>query len=84
MSGPQPDDSLRAGAAASLQAGPPREQLLEEMIMHLERDQLVVETFRPVSRAELGPYAGAALWALRIFSVVVSLMVIYAFVARLS
>jgi hypothetical protein len=57
---------------------------VEEMIMHLERDQLVAETFHPVARAELAPRLTAALWALRIFVVLVSVMVIYAFVQRLS
>ncbi len=55
----------------------------EPLIMHLERDQLVAETFRPVSPAALGRRAVLGLWALRIFAVLVSVMVIYTFVARL-
>jgi len=55
----------------------------EELIAYLERDQLVAETFRPVSRAALSRGAVAGLWALRIFAVIVSLMVIYTFIARL-
>jgi|CZKG01.1.fsa_nt_gi hypothetical protein len=55
----------------------------EELIMHLERDQLVAETFRPVPRAELGRRAAIGLWALRIFVVLVSAMVIYTFIAGL-
>ena len=55
----------------------------EELIMHLERDQLVAETFRPVPPARLGPRAVLGLWALRVFAVVVSAMVIYTFVVRL-
>ncbi|MHB8242054.1 MAG: hypothetical protein ACYDHN_08700 [Solirubrobacteraceae bacterium] len=55
----------------------------EELIMHLERDQLVAETFRPVARATLGSSAVLGLWALRIFVVLVSAMVIYTFIARL-
>jgi len=55
----------------------------EELIMHLERDQLVAETFRPVPRAQLGSRATIALWALRIFVVLVSAIVIYTFIARL-
>lgn len=55
----------------------------EELIMHLERDQFVAETSRPVSRAKLSHRSVAALWALRAFAVVVSLMVIYTFVSQL-
>ena len=55
----------------------------EELIMHLERDQLVAETFRPVARATLGSSAVVGLWVLRIFVVLVSAMVIYTFIARL-
>jgi hypothetical protein len=62
-----------------------REQVAEEeeMIMHLERDQLVSETLRPVPPAVLGRRAVLGLWALRVFAILVSLMVIYTFVARL-
>ena len=55
----------------------------DELIMHLERDQFVVETSRPVPRATLSPRATAGLWALRIFVVLVSLMVIYTFIDQL-
>ena len=51
--------------------------------MHLERDQFVVETSRPVPPAPLSPRATAGLWALRVFVVLVSLMVIYTFIAQL-
>jgi hypothetical protein len=51
--------------------------------MHLERDQFVAETSRPVTRATLSPRATAALWALRVFVVLVSLMVVYTFIAQL-
>ena len=56
----------------------------EELIHHLERDQLVAETLRTLPRAELSRGAIAALWALRVFAVVLSLMVIYAFIAELQ
>ncbi|MCW3019867.1 MAG: hypothetical protein JWN10_2175 [Solirubrobacterales bacterium] len=56
----------------------------EELIMHLERDQLVAETSRPVARAALGARTIAALWALRLFVVLVSLMVIYTFAEQLA
>jgi hypothetical protein len=56
----------------------------EELVMYLEPDQLVAETSRPVARAELSSRTIAALWALRVFVVLVSLMVIYTFAERLS
>jgi len=55
----------------------------QEVIMHLERDQLVAETFRPVARARLSRPVMLSLWALRIFAVLLAVMVIYTFVARL-
>ena len=55
----------------------------EELIMHLERDQFVAETRRPVRRARLGRRAAIALWALRVFVAVVGTMVIYTFVHQL-
>jgi len=55
----------------------------DELIMHLERDQLVAATSLPVPRAVLSPRVKAALWALRVFVVLVSLMVIYTFVDQL-
>jgi hypothetical protein len=60
-----------------------QERFEDEVIMHLERDQFVAETSRPVSRAALSPAAIAALWTLRVFVVLVSLMVIYTFIAQL-
>jgi len=54
-----------------------------QLIEHLERDQLVAETFRPVPRAQLRRHTTIALWALRVFAVIVGLMVIYAFIAEL-
>ena len=50
----------------------------------LERDQLVSETSRPVSRARLSRRALAGLWALRVFVVVIGAMVIYVFVSQLG
>ena len=50
---------------------------------YLEPDQLVAGTERPVPRAQLSRRAVAALWALRIFVIVLSAMVIYTFVAQL-
>lgn len=59
------------------------ERFEDELIMHLERDQFVAETSRPVPRATLGSRATALLWALRVFVVLVSLMVIYTFADQL-
>ena len=78
----RPED---AGATSTRRDGaaPAEEHREEELIMHLERDQLVAETFRPVPPARLGRRAVIGLWALRTFAVLVSLMVIYTFIARL-
>ena len=56
----------------------------EELIAYLEADQLVAERARPLPEATLGRGASAGLWALRIFVLVLSAMVIYTFVAQLS
>ncbi len=61
----------------------PQERFEDELIMHLERDQFVAETSRAVPRAGLGARAIAGLWALRVFVVLVSAMVIYTFIAGL-
>lgn len=55
----------------------------EELIGYLERDQLVADTSRPVSRAHLSARIRAGLWALRAFVVIVSFMVIYTFIHQL-
>jgi hypothetical protein len=54
-----------------------------ELVEHLEADQLVAATLEPVARARLHRRTQAALWALRVFVVLVGAMVIYTFVARL-
>jgi hypothetical protein len=56
----------------------------EELVMFLERDQLVHDTSRPVARMPLSHRISAALWALRVFVIVVSAMVIYTFVSQLG
>ena len=61
----------------------PQERFEDELIMHLERDQFVAETSRPVPRAALSRRATAGLWVLRVFVVLVSLMVIYTFIDQL-
>jgi hypothetical protein len=54
----------------------------QQLVMFLERDQLIADTSRPVPRAPLSRRVRAALWALRVFVVVVSAMVIYTFVSQ--
>ncbi|MGH2834308.1 MAG: hypothetical protein ACRDK2_16180 [Solirubrobacteraceae bacterium] len=61
----------------------PQERFEDELIMHLERDQFVAETSRPVPRAALSTRATTGLWALRIFVILVSLMVIYTFIEQM-
>ena len=61
----------------------PQERFEDELIMDLERDQFVAATSRPVPRAALSAPAAAGLWALRVFAVLVSLMVIYTFIDQL-
>jgi hypothetical protein len=60
-----------------------QERFEDELIMHLERDQFVAETSRPVPRAVLSARVTAGLWALRVFVVLVGLMVIYTFIDQL-
>jgi hypothetical protein len=64
-------------------APPQREDTRDEIIMDLERDQFVAETSRPVAQAPLSAPAIAALWALRVFVIVVSVMVVYTFIDQL-
>jgi hypothetical protein len=80
FAGSNPGHSAAAIVESDLQS---QERAEDELIMHLERDQFVAETSRPVPRAPLGVRANAGLWALRVFVVIVSLMVIYTFAAQL-
>jgi hypothetical protein len=73
---------------AQADSGIPQQNLAREpddneVIMHLERDQFVASTSRPVPPAALSARATAALWTLRVFVVCVSIMVIYTFFAQL-
>ncbi len=56
----------------------------EQLIFYLERDQLVADKSRPVPRARLSSRQRLALWTLRVFAVIVSLMVIYTFISLLA
>lgn len=61
----------------------PPERSEDDPVTHLQRGQLVAETSRPVPRAALSAPAAAGLWALRVFVVLVSLMVIWTFISQL-
>ncbi|MGH2861865.1 MAG: hypothetical protein ACRDLT_10235 [Solirubrobacteraceae bacterium] len=61
----------------------PRDEYDEEMVMFLERDQLVADRRQPLPPANIGRRAEAALWLLRIFVLIVGAMVIYTFCAQL-
>jgi hypothetical protein len=79
-----PDARGQAGAAAEEERDPRRSSRPEdELIMHLERDQLVAETSRPLQRAVLGSRATVAMWVLRVLVLVVSAMVVYTFIDQL-
>ena len=51
---------------------------------YLEADQLAAETSRPVPRTVLSRRTVIGLWALRVFVVTVSAMVVYVFVSQLG
>jgi hypothetical protein len=77
------DAHYSSGSGAPEQALPPPQRFEEEPVIHLERGQLAAETSRPVPRAALSAAAAAGLWALRVCAILVSLMVIYAFIDQL-
>ncbi len=84
MSGEAPIRSTREEDSAIPERDLQRQERFEdELIMHLERDQFVAETSKPVPRAVLGARVTAGLWALRVFVVLVSIMVIYTFIEDL-
>lgn len=56
----------------------------EELIDFLESDQLVDARAHPLPRRVLDRRLAVALWSLRVFVIVVGVMVIYTFFARLS
>jgi hypothetical protein len=77
---PSVDDELSAAIA---ERDPRQNRPDDELVMDLERDQLVAETSLPVAPAVLSAHARAGLWALRVFVVLVSLMVLYTFAYQL-
>ncbi len=76
-------DATDNGSAIREQDLQAQERFEDELIMDLERDQFVAETSRPVPPALLSARVKAALWALRVFVILVSLMVIYTFFYQL-
>jgi hypothetical protein len=56
----------------------------EEMVEFLERDQLVGDTSRPVARLNLTPGMRASFWLLRVVFSLLSVMVVWTFVAGLG
>lgn len=56
----------------------------EDLIEALEPDQLVSAMDLPVPRRPLSRAVSAALWALRVFLVLVTALVVYAFVAGVA
>jgi hypothetical protein len=55
----------------------------EELIQALEPDQLVSATSKPLPRYQLNQIANVALWLLRIFVLLMTALVVYAFVKAL-
>ena len=63
---------------------PRDDEQYDELVMFLERDQLVDDKSRPLPRAPLSSRASVALWTLRIFAFIVGGMVIYTFFSQLG
>ena len=61
----------------------PQTERDQELVMFLERDQLMADTTVPLPRAPLSKRANTALCALRIFIILISIIVIYTFAAKL-
>lgn len=55
-----------------------------QLVEYLEPNQLVSDTSRPVPRAQLTTRVRAALWTLRIVTVLLTIMVIYTFISQLT
>jgi len=77
------DASQGSGHGEPNPGEPDPQEHRDEPVRHLQRGQFVAETSRPVPRAALSARAAAGLWALRVFAILVSLMVIYTFIDRL-
>jgi hypothetical protein len=79
---PERDGLTTDAERGDLPTDPQRDD--EELVMFLERDQLVAGKAQLVPRAHLSARTRAALWALRAFVLVVSAMVIYTFFSQLG
>jgi hypothetical protein len=55
-----------------------------ELIAFLEPDQLVSDTSQPVPLADLTAPVRAALWALRVFTLLVAAAVVFTFISQLA
>ena len=55
-----------------------------QLIEALEPDQLVAAVAKPLPRLRLTPPVRIALWAVRIFVLIISMLVVYTFVATLT
>ena len=73
-----------ANPATANPSPPANEPADQQLVMLLEHDQLVADTSVPVSRALLSRRASTELWALRVFVILVSIMVIYTFASQLK
>jgi hypothetical protein len=56
----------------------------EILVEYLESDQLVERRSHPVPQARLSRRATVGLWALRVFVIVLSAMVLYTFISQLG
>ena len=56
----------------------------QELLFALEPDQLVAESSRPLPRRVLSRAANLALWALRVFVLIITALVVYTFVHSLQ
>ncbi len=64
-------------------AAPEQDRDVHGLVDFLEPDQLVNDKSRPVARVRLSGRTKAALWALRVFVLIVAAMVIYTFCSQL-
>jgi len=55
-----------------------------QLIESLEPDQLVAAVAKPLSRLRLSRPVRIALWAVRVFVLTISLLVIYTFIVQLT
>lgn len=74
--------NVQSAPRASIEQGQPPPNG-EELIMFLEQEQLVSDRSIAVPPARLSGRAKGALWLLRIFVLIVSFLVIYAFASQL-